>query len=102
MHKMLGSVDPLALLLWPLSCGQLCRCLALRREGGLLRAVGRLGSIKCSWWGFTNLKLQSERTNSKKNSEITDESVRVATARVQHIASQQFSICIFYLHFSIA
>lgn len=46
MHKVLGSVDPLAPLLWPQSCGQFCWCLALLREDILLRAVGRLRIVK--------------------------------------------------------
>lgn len=101
-HKVVGSVDPLALLLWPQACGQFCWCLALPGEDGLLRAVGRLRTVKWSWWGVISLKLWSERMNSRKNSEITNKSARIVLARVQHSASHQFSIRTFYLHFGIA
>lgn len=99
MHKVVGSVDPLALLLWPQACGQFCWCLALPGEDGLLRAVG---NCKMKLVGVISLKLWSERMNSRKNSEITNKSARLVLARVQHSASHQFSIRSFYLHFGIA
>lgn len=98
IHNVLGSEDLLVFLLWPRSWGQLSWRLALCSEDVLLRAMGSLRSVKWSWWGFTSWQLQSERTNSRKISEITNKSARVVIVRVLHISVQlMFSVSVLVL-----